>query len=85
MAQKIVKTVALFGPPGAGKGTYGKLFQRRTGAPIFSVGDFLRNLTKSNPTDPKTAKIKQQMLAGALIDDQTVIEATQAQLKNLSN
>ena len=40
----LMKNIALFGAPGVGKGTYGKLFKTHFGFPIFSIGDYFRNV-----------------------------------------
>ena len=36
----------LFGAPGVGKGTYGRLISNEFKIPVFSMGDYLRKLIK---------------------------------------
>ena len=38
------KNLVLFGAPGVGKGTYGKLIQKEFGFPTFSMGDYFRRV-----------------------------------------
>ena len=39
------KNIVLFGAPGTGKGSYGRLIQKEFKIPVFSLGDYLRKLT----------------------------------------
>ena len=41
----IRKNIVLFGGPGTGKGTYGRLIKEEFGIPVFSTGDYLRRIT----------------------------------------
>lgn len=42
----------LFGAPGVGKGTYGKLIEKDFNFPTFSMGDYFRGLLKDPNLDP---------------------------------
>jgi len=83
------KVIILFGPPGAGKGTYGKLLSKDLNFPIFSTGDELRRLVSSNEnktnlTNTNTEKdLKQQVNSGKLIDDNFMFELVKKKLKEV--
>lgn len=65
-----MKTILLFGAPGAGKGTYGKLLSEQLGMKILSSGDLLRIKVKEAPLEwEKERKLMEQ---GELVDDQVV-------------
>ena len=78
--QKYRKTILiLLGAPGVGKGTYGKRLSTDWEMPVFSTGDYLRALAK----DPKSTvgqKVKTIMDAGALVDDNTMMEVIEQRL-----
>jgi len=42
----------LMGAPGVGKGTYGKKLSNKYKMPIFSTGEYLRDLLKSKEKSP---------------------------------
>lgn len=63
--------IALFGPPGAGKGTQAKVIMDRFGIPQISTGDLLRNEVRKN-TD-LGLKAKSYMDRGDLVPDDVVI------------
>lgn len=42
--------ILLFGAPGVGKGTYGKLFTKYFGYPTFSMGDYFRKIINEAET-----------------------------------
>ena len=46
MAQSLSrkKNLVLFGAPGVGKGTYGRLIMNEFGFPTFSMGDYFRKI-----------------------------------------
>lgn len=69
----------LFGAPGVGKGTFGKLIQRDFAFQPFSTGDYFRDVIKQaklarGPLDPFTQSISELLASGRLVDDQTVID-----------
>jgi adenylate kinase family enzyme len=43
--------IVLFGAPGAGKGTYGRLLQKHYGYPVFSIGDYFRKIINQEQSD----------------------------------
>ena len=47
----------LFGAPGVGKGTYGKLISKEFGYPTFSMGDYFRKVI--NDDDPHEGEEQQ--------------------------
>lgn len=51
MALKHINLV-LFGAPGVGKGTYGKLISKHYGFPTFSMGDYFRRIINSTDDHP---------------------------------
>jgi adenylate kinase len=64
--------VALFGPPGAGKGTQADRFAARHGVPKISTGDMLRRAI-ANGTELGLA-VKDTLLRGALVSDRVMIQ-----------
>jgi len=67
-----VFNLALIGPPGSGKGSYGKILAERLPATIVSTSDVLRkNAAEGNESEAVRAAID----AGQLLDDGTVSEA----------
>jgi adenylate kinase len=63
--------LALFGPPGSGKGTQAKYLIRSLGIPQLSTGDMLREAIKSGADVGKRAK--DFMDRGALVPDDLMI------------
>ncbi len=62
----------IFGPPGAGKGTQGKILSERYGIPQISTGDILReNVRKKTPLG---VKAREYMDRGALVPDDVVVD-----------
>jgi adenylate kinase family enzyme len=47
MSSQINRHIVLFGAPGVGKGTYGKLMFKNFGYPTFSMGDYFRKVINS--------------------------------------
>ena len=62
----------LMGAPGVGKGTFGKMLSEDYGMPIFSTGEYLRELAKSNDQSELVKKIREIMKEGKLVDDATI-------------
>lgn len=57
--------LALFGPPGSGKGSYGKHFAKALGIPLVTTSDVLRNIRPD---------LAASMSDGKLVDDEVVGE-----------
>ncbi|MFB0565165.1 MAG: adenylate kinase [Candidatus Aminicenantaceae bacterium] len=64
--------IILIGPPGSGKGTQGKLIQKRYSFPKISTGDLLRQEVAERTSLGKKAEA--QMRKGGLVDDEIVVE-----------
>jgi len=79
----------LFGAPGVGKGTYGKMVQKDFDVKAFSTGDYLREIVKRSKRqqeidqingqadeglDAFSQKISDTLSAGKLIDDEIVVD-----------
>lgn len=58
--------ILLMGLPGSGKGTQGKMLADKQGMHLISMGDLVRLYV--------TGKRREQMLAGALLDDAEIID-----------
>ena len=54
----IRRNIVLFGAPGVGKGTYGKLITKHFGFPSFSMGDYFRKVI--NEADSQSDMSEQQ-------------------------
>jgi adenylate kinase len=67
----------LFGAPGVGKGTYGKLMYKHLGYPTFSMGDYFRNVINHaddhEGEDPEITKLREILRSGQFVDDKTAI------------
>lgn len=72
----------IFGPPGAGKGTYSFRLERTIGITKISTGDILRNEIKVGSEIGK--KVKKYMNAGQLVPDEIVVEVLKEALKKAS-
>ena len=44
----IHRNIVLFGAPGTGKGGYGRKLSKAFEVPVFSMGDYLRNLMRDD-------------------------------------
>lgn len=69
----------LFGAPGVGKGTFGKLIQKDFDFKPFSTGDYFREVIKmskqnAESMDEFTRYISDILASGKLVDDQIVID-----------
>src|SRR3989338_5669841 len=69
----------LLGPPGAGKGTQGKLLVDYYSIPQISTGDILRGAVKDSTTLGK--KAKGYMDKGELVPDPLIIDIIKERLK----
>ncbi|HON04859.1 MAG TPA: nucleoside monophosphate kinase [Candidatus Ratteibacteria bacterium] len=71
--------IILFGPPGIGKGTIGKILAERLKMPLISTGDLLRdNVKRSTPIGNKAEEF---MRKGELVPDSIVFEALSERVK----
>lgn len=59
--------IVLFGPPGAGKGTYGRKLSEWLGIPVIATGDMLRAAIEKGT--PLGEKVKKYVQAGELVPD----------------
>mmetsp|Transcript_27521 Transcript_27521/g.80937 ORF Transcript_27521/g.80937 Transcript_27521/m.80937 type:complete len:264 (-) Transcript_27521:3406-4197(-) len=67
------KNLALIGPPGSGKGTYGGILAASIGTKIIATGDILRDHVKRNT--PVGQAVSRCQGLGRLADDEIVSEA----------
>jgi adenylate kinase len=74
------KTVLLFGPPGVGKGTQGKLLGQIPGVKHLGTGDMFRGLDKNSDLGTRIHAI---MSTGALVPDDLTVELWQQHMKGL--
>jgi adenylate kinase len=74
------KTVLLFGPPGVGKGTQGKLLGQIPGIKHLATGDMFRGLDKTSDLGKRIHGI---MSTGALVPDDLTVELWQQHMKGL--
>lgn len=70
--------LVLLGPPGAGKGTQGKLLQEHFGIPQISTGDILRTAVKDGT--PLGRQAKEYMDRGELVPDPVIIDIVEERL-----
>ena len=70
----------LFGAPGVGKGTYGKLITKEYGFPTFSMGDYFRRVINEDDTvrapgqKEFVVNLRALLRGGNFVDDETAIE-----------
>ena len=69
----------LLGAPGVGKGTYGKRLSRDWNMPIFSTGEYLRALLKTDHS-PLGNQLREVVQAGKLVDDAMIMKIMQKRL-----
>ncbi|MBP1596329.1 MAG: adenylate kinase [Acidobacteria bacterium] len=72
------KALILLGPPGAGKGTQGKMLESHYGYPSISTGDILRESVRKQTDLGRRAQAL--MEAGELVPDSLVDEIVKARL-----
>lgn len=72
--------LALFGPPGSGKGTQAKALIKALGIPQLSTGDMLRESIKAGTSLGK--KAKEYMDLGKLVPDEVMIGMIQSRIQS---
>ena len=77
--ERVVGTIILLGPPGAGKGTQAKLISSAYGIPQISTGDLLReNVARQTELG---LKVKAVLGSGALVSDDFVCDMVAERLR----
>ena len=71
MSQRPFRSVLLFGPPGVGKGTQGKILGRVPGFFHLSVGDVFRSIDIGSPEGKEVYKYSSQ---GKLVPDDLTVK-----------
>lgn len=71
--------IALFGPPGAGKGTQASLLAKKYNLTYISTGEILRNEIKDKTEIGK--EVKAVIERGELVDDETIINVIEDNIK----
>ena len=71
--------VILFGPPGSGKGTQGKVLSDELGIPHIATGDIMRDAVAKETELGK--KVKQYLGSGGLVPDEIVIGIIEERLR----
>jgi adenylate kinase len=71
--------VALFGPPGAGKGTQSKLLLEKFNLVYISTGDILRTEIKEGT--PLGVKAKTIIDKGGLVDDELIVQIIERKIR----
>ena len=74
------RTILMFGPPGAGKGTWGNVLKQIPGMYHFSSGDMFRALDPSSPMGKVTLE---SLRHGELVPDEQAITLWREQMKRL--
>ncbi|TVQ89015.1 MAG: adenylate kinase [Bacteroidetes bacterium] len=72
--------IIVFGPPGAGKGTQSKLLMSRYNLNYISTGELLRKEIREGTDIGK--KVKDQIEAGGLADDETIVKLINKAIRN---
>jgi adenylate kinase len=75
------RAILLFGYPGSGKGTQGKILSALPGFRHVAMGDILRGLT---PAHPMHAAVQEQVREGNLVPDEMVMELFSHHLTTLN-
>lgn len=71
--------IILFGPPGVGKGTQGKIVSRELTIPHIATGDIMREEVERG--SPLGLKVKDFLGRGLLVPDEIVIDIIRERLK----
>jgi adenylate kinase len=74
--------LAIFGPPGSGKGTYASRLHTRLGIEVIATGDILRDIMKEDT--PLGRKVKGFVEKGHLVPDDVVIQVLKQRLHKSS-
>jgi adenylate kinase len=80
LSPKVMSSIVLFGPPGAGKGTQAQRITEETGLPQVSTGDMLRAAVAAKTTTGLAAK--SFMDAGQLVPDEIIIALIEQRIKD---
>jgi adenylate kinase len=75
------RAILLFGYPGSGKGTQGRILSALPGFRHVAMGDILRGLT---PAHPMFAGVQEQIRQGNLVPDEMVMDLFSHHLKSLA-
>jgi adenylate kinase len=75
------RAILLFGYPGSGKGTQGKILSALPGFQHVAMGDILRGLTSAHPM---YAAVQEQVRLGNLVSDEMVMELFAHHLRTLN-
>ena len=74
----MLKNIVLFGAPGVGKGTYGKLIEKNFGYPTFSMGDYFRRIINSSDETENdnsfVTNLRETLRRGHFVSDEMAIE-----------
>ena len=78
--QRYTKPILLLmGAPGVGKGTYGKRLSKDWNMPIFSTGEYLRALLKTDKSELGN-QLRTIVQAGKLVNDETIMKILERRL-----
>ena len=80
LSPKVMSSIVLFGPPGAGKGTQAQRITEETGLPQVSTGDMLRAAVAAKSMTGLAAK--SFMDAGQLVPDEIIIALIEQRIKD---
>jgi adenylate kinase len=80
MEMLVFKTVLIFGPPGAGKGTWGAILGKIPGFLHFASGDMFRSLS---PDSDLGKMALNSIRKGELVPDMQALSLWRAQMQNL--
>lgn len=72
--------IILMGPPGCGKGTQGKMLEKKYGIPQLSTGDMLRQAVRD--ATPVGARAKEKLDRGELVSDEILIAIMRDRLES---
>jgi len=71
----------MFGPPGAGKGTYASRLKEKLGVETISTGDIFRELIKEDPELGR--KVRDYVEKGLLVPHEVVVEVLKQRLSKI--